>query len=56
RKAHLLEDKQIPMRGDGVAGIMRHRRDLSGDGVKNLATASGRSRPKETLEDFASRD
>ncbi|GJX40344.1 hypothetical protein Tco_0255334 [Tanacetum coccineum] len=30
------------LRGDGVAGIKRHRRDLSGDGVKNLATTSGR--------------
>ncbi|GJT90316.1 putative reverse transcriptase domain-containing protein [Tanacetum coccineum] len=28
------------VRGDGVAGIKRRRRDLSGDGVRNLATAS----------------
>ncbi|GKA25426.1 hypothetical protein Tco_0711535 [Tanacetum coccineum] len=85
RKAHLLEDKQIPSvgvfdevfstwmtfggntrdlgsfgeetdkitdlhqiheevlfteRGDGVAGIKRRRRDLSSDGVRDLATAS----------------
>ncbi|GKB80520.1 hypothetical protein Tco_0947415 [Tanacetum coccineum] len=38
------------VRGDGVAGIKRHRRDLSGDGVWNLATASGRGRLKEDLE------
>ncbi|GKB47576.1 hypothetical protein Tco_0898329 [Tanacetum coccineum] len=73
RKAHLLEDKQIPSvwvfdeahlekkqtrlrtctkiyqgvlhteRGDGVTGIKRRRRDLSGDGVWILATASQRS-------------
>ncbi|GJY54206.1 reverse transcriptase domain-containing protein [Tanacetum coccineum] len=28
-------------RGDGIAGIKRHRRDLSSDGVKDLATVSG---------------
>ncbi|GJT13610.1 hypothetical protein Tco_0860652 [Tanacetum coccineum] len=38
------------VRGDGVAGIKRRRRDLSGDGVRNLATASGRGRLKEDLE------
>ncbi|GJR27313.1 hypothetical protein Tco_1103545 [Tanacetum coccineum] len=37
-------------RGDGVAGIKRRRRDLSSDGVRNLATASGRGRLKEDLE------
>ncbi|GJY41395.1 MAK10-like protein [Tanacetum coccineum] len=37
-------------RGDGVAGIKRCRRDLSGDGVRNLAMASGRGRLKEDLE------
>ncbi|GJT72870.1 probable auxin efflux carrier component 1b [Tanacetum coccineum] len=95
RKAHLLEDKQIPSvgvfdevfstwmafggntrdlgsfgeetdkitdlhqiheevlfteRGDGVAGIKRRRRDLSSDGVRDLATTSGRGRLKEDLE------
>ncbi|GJU94564.1 hypothetical protein Tco_1319320 [Tanacetum coccineum] len=35
---------------DGVAGIKRRRRDLSGDGVRNIATASGRDRLKEDLE------
>ncbi|GJW88851.1 hypothetical protein Tco_0164191 [Tanacetum coccineum] len=38
------------VRGDGVAGIKRRRRDLSGDGVRNLATTSGRGRLKEDLE------
>ncbi|GKB77189.1 hypothetical protein Tco_0944084 [Tanacetum coccineum] len=33
-------------RGDGIAGIKRRRRDLSGDGVRNLTTASGRGRLK----------
>ncbi|GKC42062.1 hypothetical protein Tco_1059784 [Tanacetum coccineum] len=37
-------------RGDGVAGIKRRRRDLSGDGVWILATASQRSRLKVDLE------
>ncbi|GJT15160.1 hypothetical protein Tco_0873866 [Tanacetum coccineum] len=36
--------------GDGVTGIMRRRRDLSSDGVRDLATASGRGRLKEDLE------
>ncbi|GKC77586.1 reverse transcriptase domain-containing protein [Tanacetum coccineum] len=36
--------------GDGVAGIKRRRRDLSGDGVWTLATASQRSRLKVDLE------
>ncbi|GKB53586.1 hypothetical protein Tco_0904339 [Tanacetum coccineum] len=36
--------------GDGVAGIKRRRRDLSSDGVRNMATASGRGRLKEDLE------
>ncbi|GKD41237.1 hypothetical protein Tco_1261444 [Tanacetum coccineum] len=38
------------MRGDGVAGIKRRRRELYGDHVRNLATASGRGRLKEDLE------
>ncbi|GJT52840.1 hypothetical protein Tco_0978997 [Tanacetum coccineum] len=37
-------------RGDGVAGIKRRRRDLSSDGVRDLAMASGRGRLKEDLE------
>ncbi|GJU50956.1 hypothetical protein Tco_1220511 [Tanacetum coccineum] len=36
--------------GDGVAGIKRRRRDLSSDGVRNLATALGRGLLKEDLE------
>ncbi|GJT27779.1 hypothetical protein Tco_0178168 [Tanacetum coccineum] len=95
RKAHLLDDKQIPsvrvfdevfstwmafggntrdlgsfgeetdkitdlhqilwrfihtVRGDGVIGIKRRRRDLYGDGVRNFTKASGRGRLKEDLE------
>ncbi|GJR06610.1 hypothetical protein Tco_0529594 [Tanacetum coccineum] len=43
--------KNLPVeRGDGVAGIKRRRRDLSSDGVRNLATTSGRGRLKEDLE------
>ncbi|GJR06204.1 putative reverse transcriptase domain-containing protein [Tanacetum coccineum] len=38
------------VRGDGVAGIKRCRCDLSGDGVRNLATTLGRGRLKEDLE------
>ncbi|GJY13837.1 hypothetical protein Tco_0383146 [Tanacetum coccineum] len=37
-------------RGDGVAGIKRRRHDLSSDGVRDLATTSGRGRLKEDLE------
>ncbi|GJX13029.1 hypothetical protein Tco_0204787, partial [Tanacetum coccineum] len=36
--------------GDGIAGIKRRCRDLSSDGVRNMATASGRGRLKEDLE------
>ncbi|GJV71737.1 hypothetical protein Tco_0650393 [Tanacetum coccineum] len=42
--------------GDGVAGIKRSRRDLYSNGARDLVTASERVRPKETLEDFVSRD
>ncbi|GJW30225.1 zinc finger, CCHC-type containing protein [Tanacetum coccineum] len=38
------------VRGDGVAGIKRRRCDLSGDSVRNLATASGHGRLKEDRE------
>nr|GEX98280.1 hypothetical protein [Tanacetum cinerariifolium] len=38
------------IRGDGVIGIKRRRRELYGDGVRNLATASERGRLKEDLE------
>ncbi|GJR67846.1 hypothetical protein Tco_0013911 [Tanacetum coccineum] len=38
------------VRGDGVTGIKRRRRDLYSDGVRNLATASGHGRLKEDLE------
>nr|GEU51149.1 hypothetical protein [Tanacetum cinerariifolium] len=36
--------------GDGVTGIKRRRRDLSSDGVKDLATTSRRGRLKKDLE------
>ncbi|GJX41012.1 hypothetical protein Tco_0256002 [Tanacetum coccineum] len=36
--------------GDGVTGIKRRRRDLSYDGVRDLATTSGRGQLKEDLE------
>ncbi|GJU87639.1 hypothetical protein Tco_1295185 [Tanacetum coccineum] len=42
-------DGWVGVAGDGVAGIKRRRRDLSSDGVKNLATALGRDRLKEDL-------
>ncbi|GJV30619.1 hypothetical protein Tco_1387067 [Tanacetum coccineum] len=35
------EEVLFTERGDGVAGIKRRRRDLSSDGVRDLATASG---------------
>ncbi|GJT64217.1 hypothetical protein Tco_1015697 [Tanacetum coccineum] len=38
------------VRGDGVTGIKRCRRNLYGDGIRNLATASRRGRLKEDLE------
>ncbi|GJU86287.1 hypothetical protein Tco_1293833 [Tanacetum coccineum] len=57
RKSHLLEDKQISNVGVFDEGGWRlHRRhkrrhrDLSSDGVRNFATASGRGRLKEDLE------
>ncbi|GKA67061.1 hypothetical protein Tco_0766869 [Tanacetum coccineum] len=65
RKAHLLEDKQIPsvevfdeeslytlfrVAGDDVTSIKRRRHDLSSDGVRILATTSGRGLLKEDLE------
>ncbi|GKE49931.1 hypothetical protein Tco_1481189 [Tanacetum coccineum] len=65
RKAHLLEDKQIPsvevfstwmvfggntLAGDGVASIKRRHRDLYSGSIRNFATASGRGRLKEDLE------
>nr|GEU51291.1 hypothetical protein [Tanacetum cinerariifolium] len=40
----------LTKRGDGIAGIKRRRRDLSGDGVWILATSSQRSCLKVDLE------
>ncbi|GJY13361.1 MAK10-like protein, partial [Tanacetum coccineum] len=39
-------------RGDGVATIKQHRRDLSSDGVEDLTTASGHNKLKLDLEDL----
>nr|GFC01865.1 hypothetical protein [Tanacetum cinerariifolium] len=44
------EEVLFTKRGDGVTGIKRRRRDLSSDGVRDLATSSGRGRLKEDLE------
>ncbi|GKD89113.1 ribonuclease H-like domain-containing protein, partial [Tanacetum coccineum] len=44
------EEALFKERGDGVTGIKRRHRDLSGDGVRDLLTASGRGRLKEDLE------
>ncbi|GKD21801.1 hypothetical protein Tco_1223504 [Tanacetum coccineum] len=44
------EEVLFTERRGGVAGIKRHRRDLSSDDVRDLATASGRGRLKEDLE------
>ncbi|GJR09515.1 hypothetical protein Tco_0792167 [Tanacetum coccineum] len=44
RKAHLLEDKQIP-------SSMETASQASSDGVMDLTTESGRSRLKPALED-----
>ncbi|GJV07667.1 hypothetical protein Tco_1345323 [Tanacetum coccineum] len=43
-------------RRDGVTSIKRHRHDLRSDDVSTLVTLSERGRPKETLEDFVSRE
>ncbi|GKB93292.1 hypothetical protein Tco_0979429 [Tanacetum coccineum] len=40
----ILEEVLLTERGDGVAGIKRRRRDPSSDGVRDLVTASGRTR------------
>ncbi|GJX50088.1 hypothetical protein Tco_0276933 [Tanacetum coccineum] len=44
------EEALFTERGDDVAGIKRRRRNLSNDGVRDLATASGRYRIQEDLE------
>ncbi|GJT56253.1 putative reverse transcriptase domain-containing protein [Tanacetum coccineum] len=44
------EEVLFTERGNGVAGIKRRRRDLSYDGVRDLATTSRRDRLKEDLE------
>ncbi|GJY73870.1 retrovirus-related pol polyprotein from transposon TNT 1-94, partial [Tanacetum coccineum] len=51
-KRHLNTPYEIFLHEDDIAGIKRCRRDLSGNGVRNLATASGRGRLKEDLESF----
>ncbi|GJS57132.1 hypothetical protein Tco_0651916 [Tanacetum coccineum] len=47
---HFHEEVLFTEREDGVAGIKRRRCDLSSDGVRDLATTSGRGRLKEDLE------
>ncbi|GKB20539.1 hypothetical protein Tco_0854462 [Tanacetum coccineum] len=46
----IFDEKNLGQHGDGVAGIKRRRRDLSSDGVRNLASALGRGRLKEDLQ------
>ncbi|GJT27956.1 hypothetical protein Tco_0908231 [Tanacetum coccineum] len=46
----ILEEVLLTERGDGVAGIKRHRRDPSSDGVRDLVMALGYSRLNEVLE------
>ncbi|GJT05696.1 hypothetical protein Tco_0840158 [Tanacetum coccineum] len=46
---HLMK-KLGRMARDGVTSIKRRHRDQSSDGVRNMATASGRGRLKEDLE------
>ncbi|GJS12795.1 hypothetical protein Tco_0407267 [Tanacetum coccineum] len=46
----ILEEVLLTGRGDDVAGIKRCRHDPSSDGVRDLATASGRGRLNEDLE------
>ncbi|GJR37408.1 hypothetical protein Tco_1213092 [Tanacetum coccineum] len=47
---HELPEELSIAHGDGVTGIKRRRRDLSSDGVRNLAMTSGRGQLKEDLE------
>ncbi|GJT80808.1 hypothetical protein Tco_1055150 [Tanacetum coccineum] len=47
---------QTQVAADGVTIINRRHRDLYSDDVRDLVTASKRGQPKETLEDFVSRD
>ncbi|GJV57752.1 hypothetical protein Tco_1458757, partial [Tanacetum coccineum] len=44
------EELLFTERGDGITCIKRRRRDLTSDGIRDLATASGRGRLKEDLE------
>ncbi|GKF72544.1 hypothetical protein Tco_0208658, partial [Tanacetum coccineum] len=46
----ILEEVLLIGRRDSVAGIKRRHRDPSSDGVRDLATASGRSQLNEDLE------
>ncbi|GKF78439.1 hypothetical protein Tco_0234007, partial [Tanacetum coccineum] len=47
---HQFHEVLFIERGDGVAGIKRRRRDLSSDGVRDLAMLSGRGRLNKDLE------
>ncbi|GKD13260.1 hypothetical protein Tco_1197667 [Tanacetum coccineum] len=46
----ILKEVLLIERGDGVVGIKERCRDPSSDGVRDLVTASGRSRLNEDLE------
>ncbi|GJZ60265.1 hypothetical protein Tco_0616081 [Tanacetum coccineum] len=46
----ILEEILLTGRVDGIASIKRRRRDPSSDGVRDLATASGRGRLNKDLE------
>ncbi|GJS54637.1 hypothetical protein Tco_0627999 [Tanacetum coccineum] len=48
-----IQENSIRLCGDGVTGIKQRRRNLSSDGVRNIATTSGRGRLKEDLESSA---
>ncbi|GKC54417.1 hypothetical protein Tco_1077162 [Tanacetum coccineum] len=46
----ILEEVLLTECGDGITGIKQRRRDPSSDSVRDLVTASGRSRLNEDLE------
>ncbi|GJZ63174.1 hypothetical protein Tco_0619595 [Tanacetum coccineum] len=50
RKGYYNSCMNLGQRGDGVTTIKRRRRDLSSNGIRDPATASGRNRLKEDLE------
>nr|GEZ12923.1 hypothetical protein [Tanacetum cinerariifolium] len=46
----ILKEVLLTAHGDGVAGITRHRRDPSGEDIRDLVTALERGRLKKDLE------